>query len=49
MKIFKSFSLIAKFALVIGSVFGVVKGLSMLYLLLGLGELIRIIQETRGL
>lgn len=29
MKIFKSFSLIATFALVIGSIFGVVKGLSM--------------------
>jgi hypothetical protein len=40
MKILKSFSLIATFALVIGSIFGVVKGLSMLCLLLGLGELI---------
>lgn len=40
MKIFKSFTLIATFALVIGSIFGAVKGLSMLCLLLGLGELI---------
>lgn len=40
MKIFKSFSVIAILALVVGSMFGAIKGISVLCFFLGVGELI---------
>lgn len=41
MKILKSFSFIAVVALTIGSIFGMIKGLSTLCLCLGFGELVK--------